>query len=156
MAWTAQGNIRGPQGVQGVKGDTGATGAKGDTGAAGAVGVTPRGLWSSLNSYNVSDLVTWGGSSYWCTTARSAGQAPPTGTSGNPGVDDTATNTGWSLFVMEGAKGATGDTGPAGAGSQGPRGTAWFTGNGAPGTISGSAAGDLYLDLATGNVYTLV
>lgn len=47
-------------------------------------------------------------------------------------------------------KGAKGDTG-----AQGPRGVSWFTGNGAPGTIANSQAGDLYLDLATGDVYVL-
>ncbi len=40
-------------------------------------------------------------------------------------------------------------------GDQGPRGVSWFTGNGAPGTIANSQAGDLYLDLTTGDVYVL-
>lgn len=37
----------------------------------------------------------------------------------------------------------------------GPRGTNWYSGNGAPGTITGSAAGDMYLDLGNGDVYVL-
>jgi len=42
-----------------------------------------------------------------------------------------------------------GDTGP-----QGTRGSLFYTGGGAPGTISGQADGDDYLDTATGDVYT--
>lgn len=37
----------------------------------------------------------------------------------------------------------------------GPRGTNWYTGHGAPGTIAGSLPGDQYLDLDTGDIYTL-
>jgi len=51
----------------------------------------------------------------------------------------------------QGPQGLTGPTGPAG-----PRGTSWFTGHGAPvPPVSGSVPGDLYLDLDTGNVWTL-
>lgn len=46
-----------------------------------------------------------------------------------------------------------GDQGLAGA--QGPIGAKWFTGTGAPGTITGSRPGDLYLDTATGDVWVL-
>lgn len=37
----------------------------------------------------------------------------------------------------------------------GPRGTNWYSGHGAPGTISGSAPGDMYLDLDNGDVHVL-
>ena len=42
-------------------------------------------------------------------------------------------------------------------GPQGPRGVSWFTGTGAPtaSNTSGSQAGDLYLDTATGDIYVL-
>lgn len=53
----------------------------------------------------------------------------------------------------QGNPGLQGDAGPAG--SPGARGSKWFTGSGAPGTVSGSAAGDMYLDTSTGNVYEL-
>lgn len=49
-----------------------------------------------------------------------------------------------------GPQGETGDEGPAGQ-----RGSLWFTGSGLPGTIPGATGGDKYLDLDTGNVYTL-
>jgi hypothetical protein len=50
-----------------------------------------------------------------------------------------------------------GPPGAAGApGAPGPRGTRWFTGSGAPPTsIPDSLAGDLYLDLISGDVYEL-
>lgn len=61
-----------------------------------------------------------------------------------------------------GATGATGETGATGAtggvgstGATGPRGSKWFDGAGAPGTISGSANGDFYLNLSNGDVYTM-
>ncbi|MCP9887813.1 hypothetical protein KBY96_07695 [Cyanobium sp. ATX 6A2] len=45
---------------------------------------------------------------------------------------------------------------PGPAGGAGPRGTGWFVGTGAPpAVIEGSLPGDLYLDMATGDVYSL-
>jgi len=38
----------------------------------------------------------------------------------------------------------------------GARGSLWYTGSGAPGTISGQANGDWYLDTSTGNVWELI
>ncbi len=71
-----------------------------------------------------------------------------TGAKGDQG-DTGATGT-------AGAAGAKGDTGDTGAtGSTGARGTKWFTGSGAPGAVTGSAAGDIFLDVSTGDVYTL-
>lgn len=62
---------------------------------------------------------------------------------------------------LKGPKGDTGDTGAAGApgakgdtGATGQRGSKWFTGTGAPGTIAGAIAGDMYLDTASGTFYT--
>ena len=40
-------------------------------------------------------------------------------------------------------------------GADGVRGTQFFTGTGAPGSITGSAAGDQYLDTASGDLYAL-
>ena len=64
-----------------------------------------------------------------------------------------------------GAAGAQGPTGPKGdqgvagaagpAGPQGARGSKWYTGAGAPGTVAGAVAGDMYLDTASGTVYEL-
>lgn len=48
-------------------------------------------------------------------------------------------------------RGVQGNTGAAGA-----RGTKWFPGHGAPVTVVGSVAGDLYVDLDTGKIYELV
>ena len=53
------------------------------------------------------------------------------------------------------AWGAVGNIkGPQGdQGEQGQRGNTWFYGTGVPGVIPTAIAGDLYLDLATGDVY---
>lgn len=44
--------------------------------------------------------------------------------------------------------------GPEGPqGSAGTRGSLWYTGAGAPGTIAGEAINDLYLNLSNGDIY---
>lgn len=55
----------------------------------------------------------------------------------------------WSLIMnIKGPRGLQGDTGNTGRAAQ------WWTGSGAPGTVTGSGAGDMYLDTGgTGNVY---
>ncbi|MCK1668615.1 DUF2961 domain-containing protein [Bradyrhizobium sp. 153] len=55
----------------------------------------------------------------------------------------------WSLVMN-----IKGPSGPAGAdGADGARGSLWYEGTGAPGTITGQADGDVYLDTASGDVY---
>lgn len=68
----------------------------------------------------------------------------------------------WSTITN--IKGPQGDQGPQGVqgnqgiqgetGAVGTRGSLWYSGSGAPGTIPGALAGDLYLDTNTGDVYT--
>lgn len=53
----------------------------------------------------------------------------------------------------DGADGAQGEDGPEGP--AGARGSRWYTGEGIPGEIVGSLPNDQYLDVLTGNVYTL-
>jgi hypothetical protein len=65
------------------------------------------------------------------------------------GVPDQPTGT---LISVPGLPGAPGAQGPPGANTGG---VAWFYGTGAPTLVVGSKAGDQYLDLATGEVYTL-
>jgi hypothetical protein len=116
---------------QGPKGDTGAAGTTGSTGSAGAAATLAIG-----------------------TTTTLAAGAPATAS--NSGTSSAAV---LDLGIPAGAKGDTGDTGATGAtgttGSAGARGSNWYTGSGAPGSISGSAAGDQYLDTDSGDVYTL-
>lgn len=127
MSWTQQGNIRGPQGPAGP------TGPQGDVGPVGPAGLNWRGGWAPNESYAVDDVVGWGGSSYFATAARSQGDAPPTGTAGNPG-DDAVLNAGWALLAVQGA------TGPAGpAGPEGPAGAAGATGPVGPAGSEGPA-----------------
>jgi hypothetical protein len=81
-----------------------------------------------------------------------------------PGTAPTITGTGtagdpYVLAVPQGAvgaAGAVGGAGPAGAkGDPGVRGSLWYTGAGAPTAIAGEAAGDHFLDLNTGDVYSM-
>lgn len=129
--------------VGSIKGATGSQGAKGNTGHAAGFG-TPT---ASVDA-NV----------------------------GTPSVTVTASGANTAKvfnFAFKNLKGATGSQGPAGAkgdtGPQGPKGTngtngtsaAWFTGTTVTGTsttatsftVSGSKAGDMYLNTSTQNVY---
>ena len=55
----------------------------------------------------------------------------------------------------QGSAGATGAQGSAGAtGATGARGSLWTTGTGAPTASGTTMAGDQYLDVSTGDVYT--
>lgn len=106
----------------------GAQGAQGNTGAAGAAATVAAGT----------------------ATALAAGAAP---TVNNAGTSNAAQ---FNFGIPAGAKGDQGDQGnPGTTGTAGAPGTKWFTGTGAPGSVAGSAAGDKYLDTASGDVYTL-
>ena len=77
------------------------------------------------------------------------GPQGPAGAQGPPGADSTV-------------PGPQGPAGPAGAdgapgstGATGTRGSLWYTGAGAPGTISGQLPNDMYLDTSTGDIYQL-
>ena len=80
----------------------------------------------------------------------STGQSVTVGPAGAPGPQGIPGPSGGP----PGPSGPQGTVGPQGP--TGPRGTAWFTGHGAPvPPVAGSIAGDLYLDVDTGNVWTL-
>jgi hypothetical protein len=166
-----QGNLRGPTGAAGAQGPTGATGPAGATGATGAAGqgiaiagsaatyaALPSGLGSgdAGKGYLVNadgKLYIWDGTAFPPNGSGVAFQGPKgdtgaTGATGSAGPQGTA-----------GATGATGATGPTGstgaAGADGARGTKIFTGSGAPTSVPGSAAGDLYMDVTSGDLYVL-
>ena len=95
-----------------------------------------------------------------------AGAGVPTATANSGDMYlDTLTNnvyqyngTAWTLIAsIQGADGAQGPQGESGTpgtpGTPGEDGTKWHTGNGIPTVINGVVAGDLYLDLTTGDVY---
>jgi len=159
MPWGNVANIRGPQGIQGPTGSQGPAGAQGPPGEDGA-GIEIAGsvanyaaLPSDLDAADAGDgyLVTadgklyiWDGDSFPSDGSGVEFRGPqgiqgPQGETGPTGPQGSA-----------GATGSTGSTGPTG-----PRGSKWFVGTGAPGTVSGSAVGDFYLDSADGAVYEL-
>lgn len=81
-----------------------------------------------------------------------AGSATPLAVGASPTVSNSGTSSAavFNFGIPAGATGATGTTGAAGT-----RGSNWYTGSGAPGSIGGSSAGDQYLDTTSGDVYTL-
>lgn len=167
----------GPQGGQGIQGPPGPIGPKGDQGEKGPAG--PQGrpgvdgkgvsvagqvktyadLPKNLTSDDAGkgwlveadgDLYVWSGTKFPPNGSGAdfrgpegpAGPMGPQGVAGPPGA--------------VGARGPAGVQGPAGAeGKPGPRGSKWFFGDGAPGTIQGAQDGDVYMDRVTGTMYQL-
>ena len=149
--------IQGPKGDKGLTGDKGATGERGPQGATGAAATIKVGTVSTGNPGTNATVVNAG-------TANAAvfNFTIPRGATGAVGPQGPA-----------GAKGATGDTGPQGpagakgaTGERGPAGAngtsaAWHSGTLVTGTstsavtvaVSGSKAGDMYLNTSTSNVY---
>lgn len=133
--------VQGPQGIPGVEGDQGPQGIQGVAGPAGSKwlqGTTIPGSGAGVQ-----------GDWYLRTTTSD--------------VYEKTTASAWTLRVnIKGAQGIQGEQGVEGPqgdqGLQGPagqRGSLWYSGNGAPGTIAGSLPGDHYLDLVSGTVYEL-
>lgn len=77
-------------------------------------------------------------------TALAVGSAP---TVSNSGTGSAAV---FNFGIPAGAQGPQGTVGTAGA-----RGSLWFTGTGSPGTVAGSQPGDQYLDVASGDTWSL-
>lgn len=169
--------LRGPEGAQGIQGPPGPIGPKGDQGEKGPAG--PQGrpgvdgkgvsvagqvatyddLPKNLTSADAGkgwlveadgDLYVWSGTKFPANGSGAdfrgpAGPAGPTGPQGVAGPPGAA-----------GARGPAGVQGPQGVeGPAGPRGSKWFVGAGAPGTIQGSLPGDMYLDRDSGTTYQL-
>ena len=118
----------GPAGPMGAPGPQGVDGQPGPTGPA---GLNFRGDWSATASYAVDDLVTYGGSGYYCSVAVGPSLSAPTTDTGH-----------WSLLVLQGAPGPQGPTGSPGAtGATGAPGTAGATGPaGSPGPTGPTGA----------------
>lgn len=184
MAWTQTGNLKGPKGdpgAQGEQGPVGPAGPDGPRGERGPIGPEgpegPRGpqgedgkgieiagsvptyadLPAGLTAENAGqgylveadgDLYIWSGAAFPADGSGVDFQGPQ-GVEGPRGP--------------RGPEGPTGDVGPEGPqgpeGIQGPtgvRGSKWFVGDGAPGAVPDSQAGDMYLDRTTGTAYELV
>lgn len=166
MPWQRQGSIRGPAGAKGDTGDAGprgadgAAGPKGDTGDAGApgAGIHLQGSEAAATIDGMHLNPHDGGKAWLLTDAGTVGGNAME--KGHLAVwDGTAWHDAGAIVGPPGAKGDQGDPGaqggPGAKGDAGVRGTKWFIGAGAPGTVAGSATGDLYLDTGNGDVYEL-
>lgn len=184
MAWTQRGSLKGPKGETGAQGETGPEGPRGPAGVEGARGPEgpagpdgprgPRGedgkgitvagqvaTYADLPSDLTIDdagaayiveasglLYVWTGTAFppqgagvqFVGPEGPEGQQGPAGERGPQGAEGP-----------QGQRGVQGADGPAGI-----RGSKWFTGSGTPGAVTGSAAGDMYLDVSSGTVYELV
>ncbi len=182
MAWTQAGSFKGPKGDTGTKGDTGAVGRGVASTSINGSGELVVNFTDGTNA-NLGRIVgTDGakgadGTSVTITgSVSTASQLPTNLTSADKGKGYIAQDTGnlhvWSgtaftnVGVIKGPKGDKGDKGDTGSqglqgipgndGANGARGTKWFYGDGAPsGSITGSQAGDFYIDRTTGNFYEL-
>jgi hypothetical protein len=125
--WHELGHVQGPAGPAGAAGAQGPQGEQGVAGTHGSVIMHGDGPPQANTGVN---------GDYWINQTDSTVWGPKT-------------DAGWGSAGFS-IKGATGSQGPAGA-----RGSAWFTGPGAPTTVDGSVAGDLYLDTSSGDVYRL-
>lgn len=136
--------FKGPEGPQGAPGADGADGLSAYELAVQAGFVGSEAAWQA-------SLVGPQGLTGPTGDTGPQGPAGATGAQGPKG--DTGATGAKGDTGAQGIQGVKGDTGAQGV--QGVRGTNWYTGVGAPGAIAGSAAGDKYLDTATGDVYTL-
>ena len=127
-SWENVGSIQGPKGDKGDQGDQGIQGVKGDTGLKGDTGNTGTNGTAATIAVGL-------------VTGLAAGATPTINNSGTSGA---------AVFNFGIPKGDAGTTGTAGV-----NGAKWFNGTGAPGSVAGSAAGDYYLDTASGDVYVL-
>ena len=161
--------IQGPKGDKGLTGDRGATGERGPQGATGAAATIKVGTVSTGNPGTDAAVVNAGTANaavFNFTIPRGAtgaiGPQGPAGSQGPAGDRGPQGPTG-----DRGPQGPTGPTGPRGAtGERGPAGAngtsaAWHSGTAVTGTstsaiavtVSGSKAGDMYLNTSTSNVY---
>jgi hypothetical protein len=118
----------GAQGIQGIMGPQGAQGIQGAAGARGSKwydGTTaPSGITGATNG------------DYYLNTVNG---------------DVYEYNNGWTL--VGNIQGPAGADGGGGSGTEGVRGSLWYSGLGAPGTITGVLSGDHYLNTSNGDVY---
>jgi hypothetical protein len=168
---TGSAGADGSTGPSGPTGPTGATGTAGATGSAGPRGATwfesagaPGSIAGQVNNDFYLNITT--GDVYqlqsgtWTLVGNIKGATGATGSTGAAGATGAAGPTGPTGAA--GATGATGPTGPTGttgtagaAGATGARGATWFEGSGVPGTITGQANNDYYLNTANADVYQL-
>lgn len=168
MAWSQTGaNLKGPKGLDGATGPAGRGVQSAAVNASGELVITLTDS-STLNLGVVKGAAGADGKSVSIQGSVAAQANLPTGLGAADAGKGYITANDGHLWVWSGTaftdvgtvRGPQGPEGPRGLdGAAGARGTRWFTGSGAPNEAAllaqGAAVGDLYLDTATGNVYTL-
>lgn len=144
--------------ASGPPGPTGATGATGPANTL-SVGTVQTGspiaidITGSAPNQTINFTLPEG---HWWTGAGNPGTISAA-LNGDLYLDNTGTGNVWQLqsgtWVSQGS--LLGPAGPTGAtGATGQRGSEWFTGAGAPGTVAGAISGDFYLNTSTGTYYS--
>jgi len=120
-----------------------------------------EGSWALSTSYQLHDIVSSNGGTYYCKSAHTSGAST------EPGVGGSWTSV-WVLLAEKGDTGATGDKGDTGAtgatGAQGPKGATGDTGaTGQRGSVFYAGAGapssglgvddDMYFDQTNSEIY---
>ena len=165
--WSNVGPIQGPAGATGPQGDTGAQGPQGPQGDAGATGATgaqgDQGI-QGVAGADGSDGATGPAGADGADGAPGAtGAQGPQGDQGIQGDQGPAGADGTD--GTDGAQGIQGEPGNDGVdgtdgtdgtnGAPGVDGTKWFSGSGAPSSVTGAVNNDYYLDGDSGLVYIL-
>jgi len=151
---TITGGTSGSSGTSGTSGTSGSSGTSGTSGSSGS-GFTYNGAWSSSTTYNLNDVVTYGGQSYvsiqagnlnkqpsvqpaWWSVFSAAGSSGTSGTSGTSGSSGSSGTSGSS--GSSGTSGSSGSSGTSGtSGSSGSSGTSGSSGSSGTSGTSGSS-----------------
>ena len=151
------GGTSGSSGSSGTSGTSGSSGSSGTSGSSGS-GFTFSGPWTSTTTYNLNDVVTYGGQSYvsiqagnlnkqpsvqpsWWTVFSAAGSSGTSGTSGTSGSSGSSGTSGSSgSSGTSGSSGSSGTSGTSGSsGSSGTSGTSGSSGSSGTSGTSGSS-----------------
>jgi hypothetical protein len=147
-SWPATGvSLIGPQGGQGPQGIQGTQGPQGIQGVQGIPGNTIL--------YGTIDPVAGAGNNgdFFINTTTNFLFGPKTGGAWPAGISLIGPQGIQGIQGIQGLQGPQGNQGIQGL--TGTRGSLWYVGSGAPGTITGQLNNDQYLNASTGDTYTL-
>ena len=160
------GTTSGTSGTSGSSGSNGTDGSSGTSGSSGS-GFTYNGIWDSGTTYNVNDVVSYGGQSYLALSSNTnkqpsvwpaiwqvfsaAGTSGSSGTSGSNGTDGSSGSSGSNgSSGSSGSSGSNGSSGTSGAtGASGSSGTSGTNGSSGTSGLSNVMTDTIYNATAT-------